>query len=141
MQREEPLFLVNEDFDATPSERRFDYVISHSILSHAAESQLPQFMGAVAASLAVGGTAVVSIRFSDQDGRLTGDSCSPEWVYPGTSSYAPETAAAAAAGVGLSCDWVPEYRERMVKRAPSNFHDWIRLRHLASRGRPTSAVG
>ena len=122
-----PLFLFVEDFDASAA-GRFDYVLSHSVLSHAAEWQLPLFMAAVANVLEPDGVAVVSIRFSDEGGNLTGDSHHSEWVYPWTSSYRPETAAAAAAEAGLECEWVREYRDLVVAEAPSNFHDWIRLR-------------
>jgi len=127
-----PLFLFNEDFDASAA-GRFDYLISHSILSHAAEWQLPQFMAGVAACLNADGVAIVSIRFSDEQGNLTGDSHHQEWVYPegragGTSSYRPETAYAAAAAAGLACEWMNDYRATVTAAAPTNFHDWLRLR-------------
>jgi hypothetical protein len=124
-----PVFLFNDDFDATAA-GRFDYVISHSILSHAAEWQLPVFMAAVAACLNRGGVALVSIRFSDEHGNLTGDSRDSEWVYPGTSSYRPETAYAAAEAAGLACEWVPEYRPLVTAEDPLTYHDWIRLHRV-----------
>jgi hypothetical protein len=123
-----PVFLFNEDFDASAADRRFDYVLSHSILSHAAEWQLPQFMTAVSACLAPEGVGIVSIRFSDQNGNLIGDSHDQQWVYPGVSSFAPETVTQAAADAGLGCEWVQEYRQIVTQSAPMNFHDWIRLR-------------
>lgn len=122
-----PLFLVNDDFDATAAGRRFEFVLSHSILSHAADWQVPLFMRSVATSLAAGGVAVASIRFTDQDGVLQGDSHDADWVYPDNSFFSPGVVLSAAAEAGLSCEWVPEYRELVTSLAPTNFHDWIRL--------------
>jgi cyclopropane fatty-acyl-phospholipid synthase-like methyltransferase len=124
-----PTFLFNDDFAA--GGREFDYVLSHSILSHAAEWQLPQFMASTKASLAPDGVAVVSIRFTNENGELMGDSRDQEWVYPGTSSFAPDTVAQAALAAGLSCEWVREYRRILTEVAPTNCHDWVRLRHRA----------
>jgi SAM-dependent methyltransferase len=121
-----PIFLFNDDFDGTPA-GTFDYVLSHSVLSHAAEWQLPQFMAAVKPALRPDGVALASIRFTDEAGRLQGDSHDREWVYPGNSFFSPETAAAAAASAGLRCEWVEDYRRIVTERAPTNFHDWIRL--------------
>jgi cyclopropane fatty-acyl-phospholipid synthase-like methyltransferase len=121
-----PIFLFNEDFDGTAA-GRFDYVLSHSILSHAAEWQLPLFMAAVKAALTEAGVALASIRFTDEAGQLQGDSHDREWVYPGNSFFSPETAAAAATSAGLRCEWVEDYRRMVTDRAPTNFHDWIRL--------------
>jgi len=122
-----PVFLCNEDFDAAPSRRTFDFLLSHSILSHAADWQLDKFMASANAALAPNGIGIVSIRFTDEGGDLQGNSYDKEWVYPGNSFFSPETVASAAEKEGLACEWVKEYREIVSARAPTNFHDWIRL--------------
>ena len=43
----QPVFLQRTDFDASSLGRRFDFVISHSVLSHAAHWQCPQFFKGV----------------------------------------------------------------------------------------------
>ena len=122
-----PVFLDNEDFDASSVERAFDFVISHSILSHAAEWQLPQFLRNTSQQLAPGGVIVASIRFHDKQNRLVGDSNDPHWVYPDVSYFSFETVERCASACGLVAEWRRDYREFFTRRAPSNYHDWIRL--------------
>jgi hypothetical protein len=124
-----PVFLQNADFDASSLGIKFDFVISHSILSHAAHSQCPQFFRGVKAVLAEEGIALASIRFFDAENRLMGDSLSPEWVYPGVSYFAWDTVRQSAAQEGLHVEWRHDYREFFTLELPSNFHDWIRLTH------------
>jgi hypothetical protein len=66
-----PVFLSRTDFDASETGRRFDFVLSHSILSHAAHWQLPVFLAHVAAVLSSYGTAVVWLRMHDEHGTHT----------------------------------------------------------------------
>ena len=124
-----PVFLQNTDFDASAVGRRFDFVMSHSILSHAAAWQLPLFMKGVKKVLAPRGIAIASIRFYNEHNQLMGDSNDPEWVYPGVSYFAWETVQKVAAACELTVEWRKDYREFFTKGAPSNFHDWIRLSH------------
>jgi len=127
-----PVFLRRTDFDATSVGRRFDFIISHSILSHAAHWQCPEFFKGVKKVLAPSGVALASIRFHDQDNSLMGDSLSPEWVYPDVSHFAWETVQKFAAAEQLCVEWRKDYREFFTKELPSNYHDWIRLRHTQS---------
>lgn len=124
-----PVFLENMDFDASAAGRKFDYVISHSILSHSAAWQLPLFMKGVKKVLAPRGVAIASIRFYSDSNELMGDSNTPEWVYPNVSFFAWETVQKVAAECGLAVEWRKDCREFFTKEAPSNYHDWIRLSH------------
>jgi cyclopropane fatty-acyl-phospholipid synthase-like methyltransferase len=124
-----PVFLAREDFDASEVCRQFDFVISHSILSHAAHWQLPLFLGSTKRVLAPSGVAIVSLRFFDDDNRLMCDSNDGEWVYPGVSYFSLETIKKVSADCGLAVAWRKDYREFFVKEAPSNYHDWIQLKH------------
>lgn len=94
-------------------------------------------MRSLAASLAQEGVAIVSIRFTDEDGELQGDSHDVAWVYPDNSFFSPENVYAAASEAGLSCEWVPSYRELVTSGASTNFHDWLRI----SRGEATDSRG
>jgi SAM-dependent methyltransferase len=124
-----PIFLDNWNFDASAVGRKFDFIISHSILSHAAAWQLPVFLKSVKSVLAPLGVTIASLRFSDALNILVGDSNDPEWVYPGVSYFAPETVQRLASEFGLSVEWRPDYREFFTKRAPTHYHDWIKLTH------------
>jgi SAM-dependent methyltransferase len=126
-QQKQPVFLNRSDFDASELGRKFDFIISHSILSHAAHWQCPQFLAGVAKVLAPAGVALVSIRFYDANNNLMGDSLSPEWVYPEVSYFAWESVQRFAAERHLCVEWRTDYRDFFVRGAPSNYHDWIRL--------------
>jgi hypothetical protein len=127
--RKRPVFLSNEDFDASAAGRKFDFVISHSILSHAAHWQLPMFLRNTKRVLGRAGIAIVSIRFFNDENQLVGDSNDEHWVYPGVSFFSWQTVDEVSADCGLHAEWRKDYREFFVKEAPSNYHDWIRLTH------------
>jgi SAM-dependent methyltransferase len=131
VEEKNPVFLYSSDFDAGEAGMSFDFVISHSVLSHAAHWQCPEFFKGIASVLKPAGVALASIRFSDQNHRLMGDSNSPEWVYPDVSYFAWETVQKFAAQQNLSVEWRKDYREFFTSRAPSNYHDWIRITHAS----------
>jgi SAM-dependent methyltransferase len=122
-----PLFLGNSDFDASGTGRTFDYVITHSILSHAANWQVRQLLQAVKKSLSSEGVVLASIRFTDHEGRELGDSGHEEWQYPGVSTFAWDTVRRIAHECGYEIEWRQDYRQLFTRYAPNNFHDWIRL--------------
>lgn len=84
--RTRPRFLANAAFDARPLlPRRFDWVFSHSILSHAAHWQLPLYLRHAAAVLRPSGVGLASLMFhtAHQDPTVAaGDSMDESWVYP-----------------------------------------------------------
>jgi hypothetical protein len=130
LREKRPVFLPRTDFDASQLERSFDFVISHSILSHAACWQYPLFLKGVMKALAPNGTALASLRLYDDNNELAGDSNSPEWVYPSVSFFSWDTIRTLALDHGFLPEWRPDYRDFFMKRAPSNYHDWLRLTHL-----------
>ena len=126
-----PVFLNRTDFDAREAGGTFDYVLSHSVLSHAAHWQLDQFLENVGRVLAPSGRIVASLILAE--GNAYGsvgtpdrrDSMHSEWQYPGISWFSLPTVVAAAARHGLSATHKPEYTARYVSRRPREFHDWI----------------
>jgi SAM-dependent methyltransferase len=93
VQDKQARFLSVDDFDASSLGLTFDYVLSHSVLSHCAHWQLDQLIGNVARVLAPSGRIVASIRLAE--GNAYGspgapdrdDSRDEQWVYPGTSWF------------------------------------------------------
>ena len=131
--RKRPTFLERDDFDASVLGRAFDYVLSHSVLSHCAHRQLEQFLANTARVLAPAGRIVASIRLAEgndygssgtPDGR---DSMHEEWQYPGVSWFARATVEETAARHGLAVTVKPEYTELFVSRRPHEIHDWLVL--------------
>jgi cyclopropane fatty-acyl-phospholipid synthase-like methyltransferase len=116
----DPEFLWRTDFDASELGRTFDFVVSHSVLSHCAHWQLPQFLTATRKVVNEGAVMLASFR-NDQY-----NSHHEEWVYPGVSTFRLPLVQA----LGWQCGWhvemVHSYRDRMMKVAPNDAHDWLR---------------
>lgn len=128
-----PIFLNNTDFDGSPSGRMFDFVISHSILSHAAYWQYPLFLKSIRKCLSPDGIVLCSIRLFDDGGNLRGDSNDPEWVYPGVSFFSWETIQRVATEEGFDVQCRKDYQELFVSRYPRHIHDWLRLTRTKTR--------
>lgn len=126
-----PLFLSGDEFDAGSTGRQFDYVLSHSVLSHCAHWQLEQFLSNVGRVLSPQGRIVASLRLAE--GNEYGSSGSPdgddshdaEWVYPGVSWFKMETVVETAANQGLRADYRPDYTDLYTRTKPNEFHDWF----------------
>jgi SAM-dependent methyltransferase len=97
MAEKRPIFLSNDDFDASQALKQFDFVIAHSILSHAAHWQFPQFLKGIKKVLAPSGVVIASLRFFNEKHELMGDSNNEQWVYPDVSYFSWDT-------IQTSCD-------------------------------------
>jgi SAM-dependent methyltransferase len=137
--RKRPTFLERTDFDASALGRTFDYVLSHSVLSHCAHWQLDQFIANVARVVGPKGRILASLRLAEgndygssgtPDGR---DSMDEEWQYPGVSWFALPTVRETAARHGLTVTVKAEYTELYVARRPHEIHDWVVLERPLSR--------
>jgi SAM-dependent methyltransferase len=120
-----PRFLYNTTFDATSVDQKFDFVISHSILSRAATWQFTQFLQALKKVLTPQGIILASSRMSDEFGNLQPNSNHTEWIYPGVSFFSWDTVQNVAAENGFEVLWKREYRNYMVAQAPTHYHDWV----------------
>lgn len=131
----QPEFLFRDDFDAGSLNRKFDFVLSHSVLSHAAHWQLEQFLRNTAGVLAPGGRIVASIRLAE--GNAVGSAGSPnhedsmdeQWVYPGVSYFKLATVNAVADRVGLVARNAPEHTAFYTRTRPREYHDWMVFSH------------
>lgn len=89
-------FEYNLDFDGSPFGKSFDFVLSHSILSHAAHWQLPLFLKNLAHVTKPGAKVLASLHFTDGNS-FGGPSYAgteldfKEWVYPGNSFFRKDT--------------------------------------------------
>lgn len=124
-------FLHVDTFDASSLGVTFDFVLSHSVLSHCAHWQLDQFLKGVAKVLAPTGRVLASIYLAE--GNAYGsdpapneeDSNDEEWVYPGISRFKLSTVKEAASRNGLTAVNVPEYTALITSTRPRESHDWM----------------
>lgn len=131
MKAKKATFLSVKDFDASKTKRSFDYIFSHSILSHAADWQLGLFLQNTKKVLAPGGRILSSIRLAE--GNNYGSPGSPnkddskdsEWVYPGVSWFTLATVQREASKVGLQVEVKPEFTKFYTQTKPNEFHDWL----------------
>ena len=124
-------FLHKSDFDASELGRKFDFVLSHSVLSHCARWQVEQYLKHAAAVLAPTGKIVASLRLTEPNGY--GSQGSPDgkesnfsqWQYPGVAYYRHSTIAALALKCGLSTMRRPQHTQLLTSVVPKDFHDWM----------------
>ncbi|MBZ5567111.1 MAG: class I SAM-dependent methyltransferase [Acidobacteriia bacterium] len=124
-------FLSVDNFDASSLGTKFDFILSHSVLSHAAHWQLEQYLRNACKVLAPGGRILASIYLAE--GNAYGSSGTPgkqdsmdeTWQYPGISWFKLATVVTAAGRCGLTVVYKPEYTEFYVKTRPNECHDWL----------------
>jgi cyclopropane fatty-acyl-phospholipid synthase-like methyltransferase len=124
-------FLSVNDFDASELDMKFDFILSHSVLSHCAHWQLQTFLQNASKVLAPKGRILASIRLAE--GNAHGSEGSPTrddsrhqvWEYPGVTWFKLSTVTKAADELGLTAVHIPEYTEFYVKSRPIEHHDWL----------------
>jgi cyclopropane fatty-acyl-phospholipid synthase-like methyltransferase len=133
-------YWPNADFraGAAPALRPhsgFDYVLSHSILSHTSDAQLTDFLRAVAEQLRPGGQAAVSLRLAEGNefgspGSAKHGADFTEWQYPGVSWFRRDDVFERARAAGLSARVEPEFTKMILDANPKSCHDWLVLAPL-----------
>ena len=126
-----PLFLYNGDFDARSTNITFDYIISHSIISHAAYWQLDLFLLMCSKVLKKGGKVIFSLRLTEpnefgNEGALE-ETNSNKWVYPDNSFFHKETIIRKAAPLFNIIEHKKLYTELIMTTDKSAKHDWFVL--------------
>ena len=117
----QPWFLGRSDFDAQEVRPPggFDYILSHSVLSHAAGWQLPQYLRAARKVIAPHGVLLASFILGPDTNAL-------EWAYPDVTCFSQATVQHEAVLAGWSLEFCPEWRERMMAAWGTNYHTWLR---------------
>lgn len=121
-------FHTREDFRADDGE--FDFIFSHSILSHASDAQLTDFFEAAAEQLKDDGALAASVRLAE--GNSVGSPGSPvhgshftEWQYPGVSWFTEADVLVRADRAGLRARVAPELTRTVMSGNPRAVHDWV----------------
>jgi cyclopropane fatty-acyl-phospholipid synthase-like methyltransferase len=131
IEERQPIFLSRDDFDASELRINFDFVLSHSVLSHCAHHQLESFLRNVSKVLAPGGRILASINLAEGNSYGNNgaadkqDSMHQEWQYPGISFFKFSTVVRTADMLRLKAVHIPEYTEFYTKTRPKECHDWL----------------
>ena len=113
--------LHNSEFSAPGT---FDFIHSHSVLSHACKAQLTQYFLVVKNQLNPNGTALASLR-------LGADSNFSAWEYRSPSFFSTATVESCAQQAGLALTHRADIqRVMMAGTGNEHHHDWIQLKHL-----------
>lgn len=127
----EPTFLSNEVFDASSTGLQFDYIISHSIMSHAAHWQLPIFLENCAKVLKKGGKVLFSLRLTKPNAYghkgSKKESLENMWQYPGVSYFHKETVEREALKWFSNVEEKIEFTRLITSANKHECHDWIVL--------------
>lgn len=115
----EPRFSYAEDFNVE-GYGGFNYVVSHSILSHVAHWQMNSYFHEQRKSVSEGAIMLASLRLDQYD------SFDSEWQYPGNSYFRFHTVQAIAHENGWLVERAKGLRERMMAVAGNDLHDWIK---------------
>jgi SAM-dependent methyltransferase len=95
-----------------------DFVFAHSVLSHAADHQLTEFLEQSAQMLEPGGKIIASIR-------LGPDTRATDWVYPGVTWFSLDTVTERAARFDFDVVEMRSYKDRVMASHPDECHDWL----------------
>ncbi len=126
-----PSFLSGDDFDASELGVKFDFVFSHSVLSHCAHWQLEQFLCNIGKVLAPHGKLAASLRlaegnpYGNRGSRDKQDTMHPTWRYPGGVWFKLSTVTETADRLGLKAVYDPEFTEFYTQTRPGEVHDWV----------------
>jgi hypothetical protein len=92
-----PTFLIDDAFTCSAFERTFDFVLAHSVFSHASTAQIRRCLSEVRQCL--GPASVFAATYVPGTTSCEGT----EWLYPATSTYALATIRELAQEQGLEC--------------------------------------
>ena len=96
----QPHFVRSDKYDTIPDDTQFDYMLAHSIFTHAPLSLVKYWLAFTQKHLTEKGVFVATFFLDEMD--YLGD----EWVYPGKTTFKIETIEAVAKSFGLYCSHV-----------------------------------
>lgn len=94
----QPTFHIDSDFTLTFFGRKFDFMLAHSIFTHAAQPQIHRCLSEVSRTLEPDGIFAATMVEGDEN--YSGDG----WVYPGVCTYRFDFMARMVAEHGLACN-------------------------------------
>lgn len=121
----QPEFVFSSDF-TTGDYKDFDYVVSHSVLSHTAWWQTQMALMNIRKVVNEGAIWLASLRFHNET------SFDSEWQYPGNSFFRQRDLDVLAYQCGWHMDVRGDLQSRLRVECPADIHDWVVFRATLS---------
>lgn len=125
-----PIFLFNQSFDATETGMKYDYIFSHSIISHAAFWQLELFLRNCAGVLAPGGQLLFDLHFVGGEPGMEAETMDDQWHYPGSVWVKKERFEELAHRFFNSIEYRPDITKMIMAATPSAVHKWVLMQNV-----------
>ena len=112
-ERKQPTFVYDSNYTFTKFDRKFDYLMAHSIFTHAPEKQIRLCLSEAAKVMAPE-TIFLATFFESLDGT---DYTGEEWLYPDIVRFRKSTITSFVEGAGLECqhfDWAHPFNQKWV---------------------------
>lgn len=90
-------FIYDDNFTLSRFNRKFDFLVAHSIFTHAAKRQIERCLEESTKVMAR--NSVFLATFHESENEYVG----ADWVYPGISQYRKETITSIVEGAGMAC--------------------------------------
>ena len=124
-----PIFLFNQSFNATSVTLKFDYILAHSVMSHAPLWQLRLFLENCAKVLKDNGKVLFSLRLTDANpydglGKKK-ESITTEWQYPGNTFFDRSTVIKEASKWFSIIEQKQLYTKLIMETDKGAFHEWF----------------
>jgi cyclopropane fatty-acyl-phospholipid synthase-like methyltransferase len=127
----QPLFLYNDSFDARTTNMRFDYILAHSIMSHAPLWQLQLFLQRCSEVLQDNGKVVFSLCLTEPNEfgnkGAKNESTTDQWQYPAFTFFHKETIVAEASKWFKEIEHKKLYTRFITSTDKRHFQDWFVL--------------
>lgn len=122
LEEKQARFDSNDQFNFGVFGEEFDFIFSHSILSHASVEQMREYFQGVSDHLKTpDGIALASLHYAEECEE------SSEWQYPGISWFKKSTLEEEASQKGMNLEYRPDIKEYYMSRREDDWHDWCQL--------------
>lgn len=116
----EPVFLYNKHFDLTEQCKLFDYVIGHSVFSHAPQWQFIQCLHNIVPFLKKNCKLYFSLHLGE-------DSKDVRWKDSGNTFYSVDFIRDVASKLRYNFLVRMDLKEFFMSKCPRDYHDWVQL--------------
>lgn len=115
-----PIFVSNQHFDVSKIDRCYDYIIGHSVFSHAPEWQLIQCLHNLLSVIKSSTKIYFSLHFGSSSGDVF-------WKDKGNTFYELDQIEFYAYRLGYDVLERRDIKETFMRKVPVDYHDWVQF--------------